>query len=61
MKVKNSDDDYEQDKSIGSVTFSPKQEGINLTKELTLEVAFNDIKAITSDIGEPDTLVVELF
>ena len=52
VKVKDAEEFDEDEKYIKSMTYL-KAEG-EASKEITLAIVFNDYKAITSDVYEPD-------
>ena len=59
MKIKDEDYFDEEDKSILNLSY--KEQSSEPSQELTLIVTFNDTKAISPDIREPDTLEVDII
>ena len=59
MSVKDAEEFDEEEKSIKSLTY--KKVDSEASQEISIVVEFNDNRAISSDIREPDVLIVELI
>ena len=60
MSVKDAEEFDEEEKFIKSLTYK-KVEREEANQEISIFVEFNDHRAISSDIREPDVLIVEIL